>query len=62
MTTAKISPIQAPFPSMESGTLPENPENRSFSVPVENILKSCSVCQNTADVHLSQRPPMALKP
>jgi hypothetical protein len=62
MTTAKIRPIRAPFPQTVSGTLPENPEDRSFSVPVENTLKLCSVWQNTADFHLPQRPPKALKP
>jgi hypothetical protein len=36
MATAKIRPIRASFPKKVSGTLPENPENRSFLVPVEN--------------------------
>jgi hypothetical protein len=47
---------------MASGTLPENPENCSFLFPVENTLKSCFVCQNTADFHLAQSPLKALKP
>jgi hypothetical protein len=42
--------------------IPEKPETGFFSVPVENTLKYRSGCQNKREMHLSHRPPMALKP
>ena len=44
-----------PFPLFIS--IPENPVKPPFSVPVENMPDYCSVWQNTADLHLTKRPP-----
>jgi hypothetical protein len=57
----KISPIQAPIHFLIVSWYMENPVKPSFSVPVENTLNYRSVCQNTADLHLAQWLPMALK-
>jgi hypothetical protein len=57
-----ISPIQAPIHSLIVIWHRENPVKASFSVPVENTLNYRFVCQNNADLCLSQRLPMALQP
>ena len=44
-----------------STTIPENPDNFLFSVPVENTPLNRSVCQNKGEMHLSQSPPKALE-
>ena len=49
----KISPFQAPFLFWINLSLPENPVKPPFSVRVENIPNNRSVCQNTADLHLT---------
>ena len=49
----KISPIRAPIPTSSLTGCRETPVKPSFSVPVENTPKYRSVCQNTADLHLT---------
>jgi len=44
-----------------STTIPENPDNSPFSVPVENTPFNSPDCQNKAELHLSQSPPKALE-
>lgn len=57
----KISPIWAPIRSLIVIWCAKKPVKPSFSVRVENTLNFRSVCQNKADLHLTQCMPMALK-
>jgi hypothetical protein len=54
----KRAPIFSPILTLNK----ENPVKPAFSVPVENTLNYRFVCQNNADLCLSQRLPMAMQP
>lgn len=51
---SKISPLRALNSFYMHTCTREKPVKPSFSVRVENMPYNCSVCQNTADLHLIQ--------
>ena len=57
----KIDPIRAPIHSLIVIWCTEKPVKSSFSVSVENKPYYRPVCQNKADLHLTQCPLMALQ-